>query len=97
MDVNDILTTIEDRVKLGRNLKTDAILTEIIMDGYTDIYVIGCVIDPSKITFDLINDVKAFNDEALNEISFTGGKMIQQADNVLFMLMFTAQQQLCNT
>ncbi len=94
MEIKSIIDAIEARVVLNRpTLKAQAMLLQIHMDGHNDVYEIGVVLDPTKLTFAVIDDVKKFNDEASNTITFTGGKLVNNgADNALFALTFMAEQ-----
>lgn len=94
MEINDIVNAIEARVVLGRaGVKAQAMLLQIHMDGHKEVYEIGCVLDPTKLTFAIIDDVKTFNDEATNTITFTGGKLVNNgADNAIFALTFMAEK-----
>ena len=93
MEINDIVNAIEARVENGRpDVQAQAILMSI--DRDLDMTV-GCVIDPTKLTYALMEDVKAFNDEATNTITFESGKILNNgSDNSLFMLMFSVSN--CN-
>ncbi|MCB5278955.1 MAG: hypothetical protein M0Q19_05120 [Candidatus Cloacimonetes bacterium] len=90
MEINTIITTIETKFSdLG--VDAQATLLEVSEDL---ILTIGCVIDPSLLTYSILEGVKAFNDDATTWINFHGGKIITVGDAPLFMLMFSANQ--CN-
>lgn len=87
--IKNILQAIETRVG---SINSQAILLEVEQDLTLKI---GCVVDPTLVTFDLLDNVRRFNDEASNLISFDGGRVINVGiDNSLFMLLFTASK--CN-
>lgn len=93
MEINDTLHAIEARVALGRpDTKSQSVLLKIESDLTLKI---GCVVDPTKITKAMLDDVQRFNEQADNNIFFTGGELINSpSDNALFVLMFEVEK--CN-
>lgn len=91
MAIKDIIHTIEERVGHNRpNVEAQAILLKV--DKTLELQ-FGCVVDPSLITQEMLDDVKAFNDQAGNNIRFEGGEIVNHGvDNAMFMFMFTADK-----
>lgn len=90
MDINTILTTIEAKfTDLG--VDAQATLLEV---GEDLALTIGAAIDPTLLTYSILEGVQAFNDDATTWINFHGGKVITVGDAPLFMLMFSANK--CN-
>ena len=93
MAISDLCKVIEDRVVLNR----PGVEAQAHVLGVTSrlIITIGCVVDPTLITDEMLDDIIAFNDEALNTITFIDGRLVQVgADNALFMLTFESEK--CN-
>ena len=91
--IKDILKTIEDRVELNRpDVRSQAYVMGVSGDWE---YLVYCVIDPTMLDDGMGEDVMAFNDEAMNTITYIDGKLINNgSDNSLFVLMFNVSK--CN-